>query len=414
MQRLAIMEAMQDHLHRLRVAVDQLNCSDWDVVIADYTHSMNLVRYLSLKCGVKILLSASSIIDYTSMTPPWSFPSMYLMGSSDDISLYHKFVSTFYQFFLTGALGTLLTKFYLMGNDTLLRDVMYSDPYFFYPPDVLYPMLYYSVVGLEYAHPLYPTVHMVGSILNGNTAPLQEDLRVWLDEKEEGSVVYVSMGTTAIFTREMAKALLGGVVLAGYSMMWSLRESNQDVIRDLELDRDWFFVSSWVPQVAVLQHPSIDVAILHCRSGGLHEALSNSVPVVCIPFCFDQFSWAGKIQSQGVGVAVFAEEVTSETVLSSIRSVVSAECRDRVKKLSKVLKQAGGSGKAADLVEYYADVGYEHLLAAYVKYKWSWIQFYGLDMYCVVIVTLLCGTCLFTKLCSRRKERETVILASRS
>lgn len=403
-QRLGIMVAMQEHLFKLRVAIDRLNCSDWDIVLADYTHTMNLVRHLTFTCGIKIVLSASSIIDYASMAPPWPYPSMYLKDSSDDISLYHKFTSAFfYQLFLTGSFGTLLTKLYLLGNDTELWNSVYRDPYFLYPPDVLYPMLYYSVVGVEYAHPHYPTVHMVGPILGGAESPLQEDLKVWLDGKPDGQVVYVSMGTTAVLTRDMATSLLSGVKRAGYSMVWSLRKSNQDIIQGMALDKNRFFVSGWVSQVAALQHRAVGVAILHCGSGGLHEALSNSVPVVCIPYCFDQFSWAGKIQSQGLGLAIFAEDVTTDKVFTSLQTVTSERYREKVYRISKVLKQAGGSSKAAELVEYYAEVGYEHLLPAYVKYRWSWSQYYSLDMYMVIIVTFLCGTVLCCKVCCRNR-----------
>ncbi len=401
-QRWAIVEIMQEHLYKLRVAIDGFNCSDWDIILADYLYSMNLVRHLTLNCEVKIVLSASSILDYISVAPPWPYPSVYFGGSSDDISLYHKFASTFYQLLLPNSIGTLLTKLYLVGNDSELWNSVYKDPYFFYPPDVLYPMLYYSAVGMEYAHPHYPNIHMVGPILSVVTASLQENLRLWLDSKKEGGVVYVSMGTTAVLTKGMATSLVKGVESAGYNMVWSLRKTNQDIIEGLDLDEDRFFVSSWVPQVAVLQHAAVGVAILHCGSGGLHEALSSSVPVICIPFMSDQFSWASKIQVQGVGLAMSAEEVTTDRVLISIQRVAGKEYRERVRKLSKVLKQAGGARKAADLIEFYADVGYDHLLTAYVKYRWGWVQYYSLDMYCLVITTLLCGACICSKLCRKR------------
>ena len=51
------------------------------------------------------------------------------------------------------------------------------------------------------------------------------------------------------------------------------------------------------------------------------------------------------------------------------------------------MKRAGGVDKAADLVEFYVNVGYDHLIPGPVKYKWSWIQYYNIDVH----VTLLCS-----------------------
>ena len=65
--------------------------------------------------------------------------------------------------------------------------------------------------------------------------------------------------------------------------------------------------------------------------------------------------------------------------------------------------QAGGSEKAADLVEFYEEVGYEHLVPAYAKYEWTWVQYYSVDVYATVLCTLLgciafvSGTCFFLR-----------------
>ena len=399
-QRRTILDMMQAHLYKIRVALDALNCSDWDIFVGDHMYSMNLARYLELKCGMRSVLSLSTILDYTSMSPPWSYPSNYLLKSSDDMTLYQRFQSLFYQFLFGGAMGTVFTKYCLAGNDTELWDVVYKDPYFFYPPDVLHPVLYYSVVGVEYAHPHYPNVHMVGPILlSGKATPLHDDHGRWLNSKQPGSVVYVSMGTTAVLTRDMAVSLIKGVEQTGYSMLWSLRQTNSDIIDGMELDKSRFLVSDWVSQVAALEHPAVGVAVLHCGSGGIHEALSKGVPIICIPYAFDQFSWAAKIQGQGLGVALYATDMTTNTVVDSINTVSGEEYREKVRKISKVLKHAGGSKKAAELVEYYAEVGYDHLRTAPVKYRWGWIRYYNLDMYCILTAVSFCAIFFCTSFC---------------
>ena len=55
--------------------------------------------------------------------------------------------------------------------------------------------------------------------------------------------------------------------------------------------------------------------------------------------------------------------------------------------------------RAADLVEHYYDVGYDHLIPAYAKYNWSWVQYYNVDVHAVVLLTLIVSGYLVVKLC---------------
>ena len=53
--------------------------------------------------------------------------------------------------------------------------------------------------------------------------------------------------------------------------------------------------------------------------------------------------------------------------------------------IRQVFIQAGGAERAAELVEFYADVGYDHLIPAYAKYEWSWVQYYNVDVYGIIL-----------------------------
>lgn len=58
-----------------------------------------------------------------------------------------------------------------------------------------------------------------------------------------------------------------------------------------------------------------------------------------------------------------------------------------ISRLHYVYKLAGGVDAAADLVEYYCEVGYDHLVPAYAKYGWNWVTYYNIDVYTLVFVT---------------------------
>ena len=76
-------------------------------------------------------------------------------------------------------------------------------------------------------------------------------------------------------------------------------------------------------------------------------------------------------------------------ITEAIETVNGEEYRSRVRKLQKMFLQAGGAERAADLVEFYEEVGYEHLVPAYVKYEWSWVQYYNVDVYALLLTCVL-------------------------
>ena len=288
-------------------------------------------------------------------------------------------------------------KTYVAGNDSTLWNYVSDDPLKSFLPDEFHPSLMYTAVGVEYARPSYPGVHMVGPVLRRNVPPLHADLQQWLKGKGEGEVVFISMGTTALATEKMARSFVKGISVTKYSVIWSLRESNRNVLKGLEIDSSQFFITKWVSQVAVLQHTAVGLSILHCGTGGIHEALYFKVPIICIPFWFDQFSWANRIRDQGLGVVLYAEEVSPEKITQSIRQIGHPRIRQKVAVVSRILEQAGGSSRAADLIEFYASIGYEHLVPSYVKYEWGFVKIYNLDVY--VVVFLMVGVHIQWTLC---------------
>ena len=66
--------------------------------------------------------------------------------------------------------------------------------------------------------------------------------------------------------------------------------------------------------------------------------------------------------------------------------------------MSVILHKAGGVERAAELVEHYTTVGYEHLIPAYVKYKWGWVEYYNIDVKLIFSLVLLLWVWLVKKL----------------
>ena len=81
--------------------------------------------------------------------------------------------------------------------------------------------------------------------------------------------------------------------------------------------------------------------------------------------------------------------------------------------MSRIFEQAEGAVRTAHLVELYADVGYTHLIPAYVKYQWSWVQFYNIDVFATLLISfglvfgvlIFAGGKLFCCFCSSSKPK---------
>jgi glucuronosyltransferase len=226
---------------------------------------------------------------------------------------------------------------------------------------------------------------------------------VWLECKEEKSVVYVSMGSHTRLNKEKGEAILNGVLSTNYSLLWSLRESNRDILDGVKVHVDDKRVRllKWVPQLAVLGHRAVGVAIVHGGANSVHESLYNEVPLIVLPGNGDQMANAGRVHHQGLGIHLQDSNVTESSVFEAIKQIDEGAYRRNVHRLKKSFIDGGGRERAAELIEFYAEVGYSHLVPAYAKYDWSWIQYYNVDVYLVVTLFLLFVSYLTIKCCRK-------------
>ena len=92
----------------------------------------------------------------------------------------------------------------------------------------VYPVLVNTAIGFDFPKTAMPLVHYIGPLLSANPAPLSRDLQQWLQKCPEKSVVYISMGTSAELTSELASEIIAGT--NQYRIVWSLRKSNQGIL----------------------------------------------------------------------------------------------------------------------------------------------------------------------------------------
>ena len=353
----------------------QLDKEKWDVILfTDMLTTAAMCIHSQDKIPVILVGAAVQALFHT--YPMWPWPQPLAGQLPEDLTFSERL-----KLALLGIAGPIGYKYLMVTSmhDSLTThcpSASYDD--LITGPGTSVPYIVPTAIGFEYSRSFMPLSHYVGPLLSKSPDPLPKDLEQWLEDKEERSVIYISMGSIINITEATGNAFIDGILQTNYSAIWALRQP--EIVEGLEIVAKQVFIIEWAPQLSILQHKAISMAIVHGGFNGIHESLYNGVPLIVIPYFADQF---------GLGLSLDASTITAEKITSSINEIDSGDYRRNVERLQKIFISAGGVEKAADLVEYYKDVGFDHLIPAYAKYEWSWVQYYNVDVYGLLAVILV-------------------------
>ena len=79
----------------------------------------------------------------------------------------------------------------------------------------------------------------------------------------------------------------------------------------------WLIDRSDVPD-----HPNLKVFMTHCGVSSVQEAAYVGVPLVGLPIFGDQVQNCKGVETAGVGVVLTFEEITSDSVISAVETVL--------------------------------------------------------------------------------------------
>ena len=364
---------------KMKEFVDKKNGSNYDYIISD-------LPVISVMYYIQRVWNTNNIMGIMAPVPiqpqyliPWSYPRIY-SPFTDNMSFLDRLLNTVIfnpleraMFVLAGILSRLdENNSFLNFGEIILKQ----------------PILFNTVIGFDWPKTILPFMHYVGPMLISSPPPLKSDLVTWLSRlPRKAEIIYISMGTTGEVTKTMAEAFVK--LSQEYFIVWSLRKSNRNILENLSIDEDHLYISSWISQLTMLEHPSVVLAITHCGITSVQEALYNAVPVICFPSAYDQFDAALRLESQGLGIHFIPSQANVENIMKAVSTVKTDRYKDQVWKVSRLLRAGGGAKKGADLVELYAAVGHDHGIPSFVRYKWSWIQYYNVDVWLVIILVAI-------------------------
>lgn len=225
--------------------------------------------------------------------------------------------------------------------------------------------------GLEPAQDFDPLTHMVGPIL-------PEQLDVFNLSNAEAQflathtkVVLVAFGQHKLFHFNAQEIASLDMALQEHhrcgnvdGVIWVTREennvcmNNQLVPTATTSGLDYMCVE-WINQHTILHHPAVRLFISHGGSGGLHESLDASTPLLLFPSMADQIPNAKQLQAEGVArwhprAAGDASEMDIQRIIEDLEFLLSSDnapLQDSLKR-HKTLVDLGKRRKhyAADLL----------------------------------------------------------------
>ncbi|XP_049856482.1 UDP-glucosyltransferase 2-like [Schistocerca gregaria] len=316
-----------------------------------------------------LTLTAPSSVYYNFGSPmePAYMPDMWL-GYSDHMDFWQRLYNTYFY------LRLMYMWFYQVMplQEEVMRKYFGPDPPSVYEADRNVSLLIITNhFVLEYPRPHLPNIiEVTGIHVATEQKPLPKDIKKFLDEAKDG-VIYFSLGSN-VRSNAMPEWKRQAFIEA-------FRELPQRVLWKWENDSlpgqpDNLMISKWLPQEDILAHPNVRLFITQGGLQSLNEATYHAVPLLVIPFFSDQGHNAAKIQQAGIGVWLEYSDVTKDTLLRDLRSVLhDCKYKDNMRTLSSIFREhkAESLERAVWWLEYVIrHKGAPHMRSAALDLHW--------------------------------------------
>uniref|UniRef100_A0A914VET1 glucuronosyltransferase n=1 Tax=Plectus sambesii TaxID=2011161 RepID=A0A914VET1_9BILA len=139
---------------------------------------------------------------------------------------------------------------------------------------------------------------------------------------KKGPVVLVSFGTIAqpsAFPKDWIHGLVEGLGrLSNFTVIWRF-----DIDLPEAAQYPNIHLVPWLPQRDLLKHPNTKLFVTHAGYNSLLESTKEGVPMLLIPLFVDQFCNAIRAVRLGLGIKVFKNEISSDSIHDAASQVLN-------------------------------------------------------------------------------------------
>ncbi len=207
---------------------------------------------------------------------------------------------------------------------------------------------YPAEADYERATPLGPTWHRLDSTIRSadETWELPDQLA-----EREGALIYLSLGSLGSADVSLMQRLVDLLATTPHRIIVSKGPlADQISLHDNQVGE------GFLPQPAIL--PQVDLVITHGCNNTVTEAFHHGKPMIVLPLFWDQVDNAQRVDETGFGRRLATYDFADDELTGAIDTLLGdTALRKRLVTMSKRMRAASGTVRAADLIERAARTG---------------------------------------------------------
>ncbi|EYU19963.1 hypothetical protein ABFS82_06G071500 [Erythranthe guttata] len=182
----------------------------------------------------------------------------------------------------------------------------------------------------------------------------------WLDAQASKSVIFVSIGSLAVMTKEQLFEIWYGLVNSGSKFLW-VRRPGSVIGADAELEiplelsegtKERGFIVKWAPQEEVLGHPAIGGFLTHSGWNSTLESIVEGKPMICWPYFVDQqvnSRYVGEVWKLGLDMKDTCDRAVVEKMIREVMVLKKDEFLETAAKMAELAKSSVAEGGSSFL-----------------------------------------------------------------
>ncbi|CAM9251469.1 unnamed protein product [Discosporangium mesarthrocarpum] len=181
-----------------------------------------------------------------------------------------------------------------------------------------------------------------------------------------------------------------GLGLHKYRVLWMMpKDQRERLLSSLQLvalpPALRVKVMGGLPHLSIIAHPSVKAVVSHCGMAVAQEALVFGKPLLCLPVFAEQEDVTRRVVDAGAGIGVSVRNMTRKAVREGIADVMhNPQYRESANVLAHLLRRAGGTLRAADLVEGTLQLGGGKHLSP-LELQAPWHESSSADVYAILL-----------------------------
>ncbi|XP_067450439.1 UDP-glucuronosyltransferase 2A1-like isoform X1 [Thunnus thynnus] len=261
----------------------------------------------------------------------------------------------------------------------------------------------------EFPRPTMPNVIYMGGFQCKPAKPLPQHLEEFVQSSGEHGVIIMSLGTLiAELPHDLADEIAAAFATLPQKVIWRYKGDRPATLGNNTL------LADWMPQNDLLGHPKMKLLVSHGGTNGIYEAIYHGIPIVGIPFVFDQADNLSRLKAKGVAKVLDVSELDRKTFQNTIQEVLNEPSyRMNMQRFSRLHRDQ--PMKPLDRALFWIEFVMRHKGAAHLRtesYKLPWYSYHSVDVILFLVTIALLVLFIFAglvcscfRLCLKRKVK---------